>query len=107
MVNHNIWINKVKWKTAMNEFERMNKLILDCFEYSFVGGLEYKQQMQLIDFMGDSDKLNSLHVSDFCNFFLNKDIKFILKFRFCKKRNILENYKGFRIVKNVNKQMKK
>lgn len=107
MVNHNIWINKVKWKSAMHEFKEMNKVILDCFEYSFIGRLEYEQQMQLIEFMGDSDKLNSLHVSDFCNFFLDNNIKFVLRFRICKKRSISENFKSFRIVKNANQQIEK
>ena len=62
--------------------------------------------MQLIDFMGNSDRLNSLSTADFCNFFLDKNIEFILKFRYCKERSVSNNYNAYKVIKNINKQLR-
>jgi len=50
--NHNIWLNKLRWKTANNEFKKMRELRLDCFRYVFINnGLTQEQQSLLMEFM--------------------------------------------------------
>lgn len=105
--NHDIWLNKLRWKTAYKELDSMNELILDCSRFIFIDGIkDFDKQQSLIDFMGDSEHLNSLNVTDFCKFFLKNDIKFKLRFKYIKKRNLAHNIYWFFIIKELNKRLK-
>ena len=76
MVNHDIFLTRIRWQTATGEF------------------------------IGDSDHFNRLSVLDFCNYFLNQDIPFKLKFRYCRKRRIRFNLNCYKIVKYLQKELK-
>lgn len=80
---------------------------LDCFRFIFsTEGLSQEQQELLLDFIGDSDHLNSLNPVDFCNMYLKNKIKFQLKFVYSKKRGFKHSYLCYQIVKNINNQLK-
>lgn len=106
MVNHDIFLTRLRWQTATGEFSKMNSFITDCFQYVFVKPLEGEQQNDFMLFIGDSDHFNSLSVLDFCNYFLNQNIPFKLKFRYCKKREVQFNLKCYKIVKYLQKELK-
>lgn len=106
-MDHNSLLTKLRWETVYNGFG-MTYLCLDCFYFKFRHcGLTQDEQIKLMDFMGDSDNLNSLTVIDFCNMLLNNNIEFSLKFKYCRKRTIKHNLCSYMIIKNCNKQMRK
>lgn len=60
-----------------------------------------------MDFIGDSDHLNSLIITDFCVFFLKNDIDFKLSFHYSSKRKIMYNLSYIFIINDINKKIKK
>ena len=105
-MNHNSLLTKLRWETVYNGFE-MTCLCLDCFRYKFREcGLTQDEQNKLIDFMGDSDNLNSLTVIDFCNMLLNNNIEFSLEFKYCRKRTIKHNLYSYLLVKKIQNILK-
>lgn len=105
-VNHDLWLNKLRWKTAYKEFLGIKSLQMDCYFYEFPDeGLKQEEQEKLIEFMGDSERLNSLRAVDFCNMFLENQIDFSIQFRYCKRRGIKHNFYCFQIVRKINKQL--
>lgn len=106
MINHDIFLTRLKWQTAMGEFSEMNSFAADCFKYDFIKPLKSEQQNNFIQFIGDSDHFNSLSALDFCNYFLNQNIPFKLKFRYCRKRKIGFNLNCYKIVRCMQKELK-
>lgn len=106
MVNHDTFLTRIRWKTATGEFSEMNTFITDCFKYDFIEPLKIEQQNNFIQFIGDSDHLNSLSVLDFCNYFLNQNIAFKLKFKYCREKEVGFNLSCYKIVKYLQKELK-
>ena len=106
MVNHDIFLTRIRWQTATGEFSQMDSYTTDCFQYVFIKPLEIEQQNEFMQFIGDSDHFNRLSVLDFCNYFLNQDIPFKLKFRYCRKRRIRFNLNCYKIVMYLQKELK-
>lgn len=106
MINHDIFLTRLRWQTATGEFSEMNSFITDCFEYDFIKPLESEQQNDFMKFIGDSDNFNSLSVLDFCNYFLKQNIPFKLKFRYCRKREVWFNLNCYKIAKYLQKELK-
>lgn len=106
-VNHSHFLVKMRWKIANKEIKYIKTLILDCYKFVFLEkGINEDKQQILIDFMNDSDTLNSLKPSDFCNMFISEQIPFELKFRWCNKRGFMYNLKSLINVMGINKQLK-
>lgn len=106
-VNHNHFLVKMRWKIANKEIKYIKTLKLDCYKFVFIKqGISEEKQQILIDFMNDSDTLNSLQPSDFCNMFINEKIPFELKFCWCDKRGFMHNLKSLINVIGINKQLK-
>ena len=106
-VNHDILINKLRWKTVTQEFTGLQELRLDCFRFVFQeGGLNQEQQELLVEFLGNSAHLNSLTPVDFCNMFCTNSITFKLEFAYAKQCGLRYNYQGFRLIRKLNKFLK-
>lgn len=107
VTNHDLWLNRIRWKIANKEFRSIDSLTLDCFHYSFGQcGLTQEQQEKLVEFMGDSDHLNSINQAEFCNFFIKNDIAFKLSFAYSKKRDWKYNLMCYIAIRKMNKQIK-
>ena len=60
MVNHNIFLTKLRWQTVNKDFNEMHEFSTDCFRYVFEKPLGYEEQNDFLTFVGNSDNLNHL-----------------------------------------------
>ena len=105
-MDFNQYLTKLRWQTATGEFNEMKRFSTDCFVYEFRNPLNYNEQNNFMTFVGDSDNLNSLTPIDFCNYFLQNNILFDVKYQYVRKIGLIRNYKSYKIVKMLQKKIK-
>ncbi len=107
MVNHENFITKLRFNIATEEYTNIKEISTDCFVYKFGNPLKKKDMELLIEFMHDSNTLNSKDPVDFCEFFIKNNISFKLKWKPCKrlslKANMIELFIVFKLDKAVEK----
>jgi hypothetical protein len=107
MADHDIFLNRLRWKTVYGEFDGMTIFSTDCITYKFRRPLTREEQMDFISFLGDSEHMNTLSPVDFCNFFLKNKIPFSLKFKYIKDLSIKDNYRYAKIIKALQQELRK
>lgn len=106
-VNHDVFLTRARWKILDDNAVTWKVFSTDSFVYEFNECLSKENQQLLLDYMEDSDHVNSLTPVDFCNFFLHYNIDFKFKYRYCKHRSLYMNFLSLRIVWSINKKLKK
>lgn len=106
MKNHNNLLTKLRYQTATRMFNDMTQFATDCICYAFAKPLSYEEQNDFVEFLGDSDHLNSLSPVDFCNYLLHNHIEFTLKFRFFPKIGLKRNYQYYKIIQILRRRLK-
>lgn len=106
MKDHNILLNRLKWKAANKDFTDMEKFATDSIVYVFAKPLNYDELNGFMDFIGNSDHLNHLTPVDFCNYFLRQHIKFTIKFRYVRQIGLRQNYRYYKIIRILRKKLK-
>lgn len=104
-VNFNMFLNRLRWDTVYDKFEEMSRFKIDAIQYAFKYPLSKSEQMDFIEFIGDSDHLNSLTPVDFCNFLLNRKIEFTVTFCYTRRLSFKKNMSCRNIVKMLNNKL--
>lgn len=104
--DHNIFLTRLRWRSANKDFTDMEKFATDSIVYVFTKPLSYDEQNGFMGFIGDSEHLNHLTPVDFCNYFLCKHIKFTIKFRYVKKIGLRQNYRYYKVIKLLQRKLK-
>ena len=107
MANLDMYLNKLRWDTVYEKFTEMNAFSTDGIEYKFKHPLTNKEQIALIDFMGDAKTMNSRTPVDFCNFLIQHRIEFMVNFRYSCKLPVKRNWKCYKIVKMLRKELER
>lgn len=105
--DHTNFLNELRRDILTGNFRNMSELRLDCFHFEFPETLSTEEQIKLGDFMGTSDNLNSLSPVDFCIFFLENNIKFILTYQYSENRTSDDNFYCALLVQAINERLGK
>lgn len=108
MSNHDTFLTRLRWDTTYENFTDMTSFRTDCIIYEFKSPLSKEEQSMFVEFLGNSDQLNTIMPDEFCNFFLKHRIEFDIKFRYEFNLSFKQNYwylKTIRILKRVLKRM--
>lgn len=82
------FLTKLNYRTVTGEFKNMVLFRTDCFVYMFRRPMTEEQQMQFMEFIRDSDKLNNTTLTEFINWFLSHDILFDVMFEFVNRKDM-------------------
>ena len=83
--------NKLKWKVYHDEFKDIKTYTYNCFRYHVII-TDQKILKDFIDLVCDEGRVTQ---SSICNFFIERDIKYKLRFRYLTKAPLKDNYKMF------------
>lgn len=96
-----IFLTQIRWHVYNKNFEEINSFEYSAFKFNF-HMVRQKDKEDFIDFISST---NPLFPSDLCNFFIDRNIKFRISFRYVKKLDFKSNWMLFKYMMFLKKEM--
>lgn len=90
------FLNRLKWKTATNDFKEMTSFRIDCYLFAFERPLSKEEQYAFIEYAESLDLCQERSIIILYIWLYQKEIPFRLKFQWNENLPLLYNLKQVR-----------
>lgn len=105
--NHDGLITNLRYNATVGEFTYLTQFATDCIVYDFPEKMNSEQIVKFTEFMDTSDNMNDKTAIDFCLYFIDNKIPFVLSWKLCKKMSMTENMDSLMTISKIKKELKK
>jgi hypothetical protein len=88
---------KLKWQVYNKNFEQIKRFEYSAFSFKFNIATQDLQE-EFVEFLCKEDESKDIMPWEICNFFLKRNIKYSLSFKYMKKAGLQLNYTLFKTV---------